>query len=575
MHNGAKPAHAPEVSAHGSGSLSSVDRSALTSISNRIAWLFLFRAVVVTALLVSMVVVRLGTGESIVSVQPLAVYATCGLSYFAILAGALGVRIAGGRFIVAITYVQLCWDAIFSALLSLPTGGMDSPFAFMFFLNVLSAASLLGRRAAVVVAFVDAALFFGVFVLHVRGDLAAWGTDDAELKRVVFPFLTHILGVFLVAILAGYLTELLRRTDLNLRRTQAYLDELELLYAAVLRSLPSGVVTVDDAGTVVLVNQAASQILEKSDQVLVGQPIGKFLPELDFNAATLPSATFEFAHAKPSTGKQILGGSLAQLTGADDVGGHVIVFQDLTELRRLQEENERSERLTTLGHFAAGLAHEIRNPLAAMIGCLQLLHKNHNTGNETSDERAMLDIIHREALRLSKLVSDFLTYARPAPLACVATNIERLLHETIRVLEAKPENCRFELRCSENVEVNVDPEQIRQVLWNLLVNAQQAVAGLAAQQQAPGCVRVVVESRDANICISVQDNGPGIPPESETRIFEPFFTTRKNGTGLGLATSYQIVRAHGGYIAVGTSALGGASFDILLPKQVAGGDAAG
>lgn len=534
----------------------------LSSIPNRMAWLFLFRAVVVTALLVSVVAIRLGTGESIASVQPLLVYATCGLSYFAILAGAMGVRLSGERFVIPIAYAQLVWDAAFSTLLCLPTGGVESPFAFMFFLNVLSAAALLGRKAALSLAFVGAAFFVGVLTLHMRGALIDWGTAGTEIKRVVFPFLTHVLGMFLVAILAGYLTEQLRRTNLSLQKTEAYLNELELLYAAVLRSLPSGVLTVNDEGTVVLVNHAASKILKKSDGSLVGKPVSGLLPNLDIGANTSPSSNFEFEYKNIGDHKQILGGSLAKLRGTKSVAGHVIVLQDLTELRHLQDENLRIERLSTLGRFAAGLAHEIRNPLAAMIGSLQLLRKTNLNDTEPSDDETMLAIIHREALRLSKLVSDFLLYARPAPLSKAVTNLHRLAQETIQVMEGQPNSCSIHLHGPEDLEMNVDAEQLRQVLWNLLANAQQAVS---APDRAAGKIAVRISQNENDVRIVVEDNGPGVPSEIRTRVFEPFFTSRKEGTGLGLATSDQIVRAHGGTMQAGVSPLGGASFELSLP----------
>ena len=543
----------------------SATREALSTIPNRMAWLFLFRAVVVTALLVSVLAVRVGTGESLASVQPLLVYATCGLSYFAILAGAVGVRLSGERFVIPIAYAQLVWDAAFSTLLCLPTGGVESPFAFMFFLNVLSAAALLGRKAAIALAFVGASFFAGVLTLHLRGTLIDWGTGGTEMKRVIFPFLTHELGMFLVSILAGYLTEQLRRTNLSLQRTEAYLNELELLYAAVLRSLPSGVLTVNEAGTVVLVNNAASKILQRVDADLVGKPVASLLPHLGMDAEVSPSSSFEFEYKNEGADKQILGGSLARLKGTANVAGHVIVLQDLTELRRLQDDNLRIERLSTLGRFAAGLAHEIRNPLAAMIGSLQLLRKANPEQPGSADEQTMLDIVHREALRLSNLVTDFLSYARPAPITATPTNIHRLTQETMQVMESQSKNCPMHLSCPHDLVVNIDAEQVRQVLWNLLVNAQQAVA-TAGAEPGEGKIQVHIQRLASLIRIRVEDSGPGIPAEARARVFEPFYTSRKEGTGLGLATSDQIIRAHGGSIQAGASKLGGAAFEISLPQ---------
>ncbi|HEY1098751.1 MAG TPA: histidine kinase dimerization/phospho-acceptor domain-containing protein, partial [Myxococcota bacterium] len=381
-------------------------------VSKRLKWLLVVRLIIVTVLLVSSVVARASTDEAFFANAAIALYAVAGCAYLTIAAGAVAINLRP-TWSVLIAYSQLFADAgVASALVGL-TGGADSVFVFLFSLTVLNASIVLHRRAALMLASASFALFAVVAIAVVHNP---W--------PVLLPTLvTNGASFFLVALLSGYLTAQLTTTSEHLEVARAQIVKLEELYAAVLSSLPSGVMSVSASGEVGYVNAAGRDILGVKD--VIGHQVADVAGPLQPVLAREMNARFE-VDADFGRGPRVLGGSVAPLIGIDDPG-HVVIFQDLTELRRLQDDVARAERLAELGRLAAGLAHEVRNPLAAMIGCLQLLTLDATTG----DNARLLGIVQREAERLSGLVQAFLTYARPSEPHLSRVDLRTLLDETV------------------------------------------------------------------------------------------------------------------------------------------------
>lgn len=244
----------------------------------------------------------------------------------------------------------------------------------------------------------------------------------------------------------------------------------------------------------------------------------------------------------------------------------IINFKDLTVMKRMEEALKRADRLATLGELSARMAHEIRNPLAAMGGAVQLLAEH---GSVVDSDQRLLAIIIREADRLNGLISDFLAYARPAFPRKEHLELVDLV-EDIKILVAADQrfaNMTIVNSVPARLSVSADPNQLRQVLINLLHNAAEAA-------EQPGCIKIEASfqmsgadgSRNTPATvITVTDNGPGMSEESIIHLFEPFWTTKPEGTGLGLAIIYRIVQAHGGDIRVETPTDGGCRFVITLP----------
>jgi two-component system sensor histidine kinase PilS (NtrC family) len=226
----------------------------------------------------------------------------------------------------------------------------------------------------------------------------------------------------------------------------------------------------------------------------------------------------------------------------------------------MEEAVERSKRLADLGTVAAGLAHELRNPLASISGCVELL--GGAQGLSAEDQRVM-GIVLRETARLDQLLGRFLEFTRPAPPQRRPADLAQVLGETLDVFAADPGAAGLRLeRALAPAPVSCDPDQLRQVAWNLVANAGQACRGAGR----PGTVRVAcTPAPGGGATLSVEDDGPGIPPAELSRIFTPFFTTKAEGTGLGLAVVQRIVDAHGGSVEVDSAPGRGARFTVRLP----------
>lgn len=232
--------------------------------------------------------------------------------------------------------------------------------------------------------------------------------------------------------------------------------------------------------------------------------------------------------------------------------------------RRLQAQAAEAERLATLGALAAGLAHEIRNPLNSLSLNMQLLEEELSPQGSGGDQRRLLAITRSEIGRLDRLVSDFLAYARPRPLRREAWAAGGLLEEARALLAPEVSGRGGELTvedASRGATVAVDPEQIAQLLLNLVQNAVHAADGTG---RAPR-VRLAAHLEGDEVRLDVADNGPGVAEADREKVFEIFYSTRKGGTGLGLAIARRIARAHGGDLTVGTGAEGGAVFAVHLP----------
>ncbi|QRK13818.1 PAS domain-containing sensor histidine kinase [Archangium violaceum] len=466
-----------------------------------------------------------------------------------------GLMLRGGRADRAAAVVQVAGDLLIASVLVFLTGVGDSPFTFLYLLTVIGASILLDGRGALIAAGASA-LAYATLLVAVR---LQWlepplGVGVLSRQRLLFLLGSNVLALFLIAALAGYLTRQLSATGGRLSAREADLKKLDHLQRQILACMPSGLITCDVAGRVTFVNRAASAILSLEPRLPPGLDVESLLPGA--LGADARQRRRELAVQTPS-GVRTLGLSVTGLESSDG-GGTLIVFQDLTELRRMEEDLKRADRLAALGTLAAQLAHEIRNPLAAMRGSAQLLVQEPDTDPSSTK---LVEILLRESDRLSKLVEDFLRFARPPPPIKQEQELEVLVAETVEMLRVDPIAQQVEVdMVLAPLRVPVDADQFRQVLINILRNAFQA----AGQR---GRVRVTLEAVGEEAWLRIWDSAGSIPAADLSRIFEPFFSTREGGTGLGLSTAYSIVRAHGGNIRVSSSPKEGTEFLIQLPLQ--------
>jgi two-component system sensor histidine kinase PilS (NtrC family) len=258
----------------------------------------------------------------------------------------------------------------------------------------------------------------------------------------------------------------------------------------------------------------------------------------------------------------VLGISVSPLRDVRNrVVGRIINFTDLSELRRMEQQMKHAERLASIGQLAAGIAHEIRNPLASMSGSIELLQQ---APEVSEDDRTLMTIVVREIDRLNNLINDLLDYANPRPRQPAELDLAVLVDETVTVF--RQDKSRGEVDVTTilpppgTLPLSADPAKLRQVVWNLLRNASDAA------QTGGGHVAVAATDGGDTIELAITDDGPGIPPESVPHIFDPFFTTKKKGTGLGLATCLSIVTEHGGTIDVESEPGNGTRLVVRLPR---------
>ena len=448
-------------------------------------------------------------------------------------------------------------DLVLTSVLVYITGGADSPYQFLYAISIVTAGALSYRRGAIAVtvaslaaaSLVALAAWGHVIAIQVSTQLRPWDQAGAELIRALGVNVAALIGVGALATIFG---DQLQRGAETLATTRRAAADLFTLHQDIVRSLSSGLITTGPDGRVITANQVAAEILRAPADALVGRKLGELMPGLPTANADGPRRT----DLEIATGH--IGATVSPLRDVHEhTIGEVINFQDLTELRRLEQQSRRAERLAIVGQLAAGVAHEIRNPLASISGSIELLRQ---APQASDDDRTLMAIVHREIQRLNVLIGDLLDYANPRPMQATDFDLAGLVEETLRVARAEPafEDVELVAELDQPLPIHADPAKLRQVVWNLVRNARDAAKA--------GGKHVRVEARRAATVarVSVRDDGPGISKDLVARIFDPFMTTKEKGTGLGLAMCHAIVAEHNGRIDVETS-IAGTAMVVTLP----------
>ena len=539
-------------------------KTADDSLVERLTWLLAFRVALYTFMMVIVLVVAIKTDGLISETWGRTLYLICLTAYVGILAGAGWLRFRGHSHLAVHIHSQLVFDILLSTALIVATGGVDSGFLFLYSLLVLTATLLLTRRGTILYAILATLTYLLVAVWQYRGLLVPFGEERAlSEKELLWGFLTHSSGVWVITFLAIFLGEQLRLSREVVSEIRAQFRLLEKMAGNMLQSLPAGVLTINTDNLVVFSNTIANILLTGENKTLGGQHILEVMPKLaECLQADNPRQQFELRLGEDQDPIYI-GGNIAPLVGIRGMKGKVVTFENLTELRLLQEEMKHHDRLATLGRFSAGLAHEIRNPLAAMSGCIELLTQDTTIKKDTENFR-MIQIIQRESDRLSNLVKDFLNYARPKPPDLDMVRLGTLVESTVDAIRMGLETrVSFDLQITEDIPAFIDRHHIEQVIWNLIRNAIEALTGENGPENP--CIWIWVGRDRGKALLKIEDNGPGIPDEHRGKIFEPFYTTKATGTGLGMAWVYQILRAQNGTIHIKRSDHSGAAMWLRMP----------
>jgi two-component system sensor histidine kinase PilS (NtrC family) len=335
--------------------------------------------------------------------------------------------------------------------------------------------------------------------------------------------------------------------------------------------MTSGLLTTDHDGIVLSINRSGLEILGATALAAVGRPVWLLgLVDLetfrDLCRAAEQAApperrvNHEIERTDPGRAKQTLGVSLSPLRDATfRERGFILTFRDLTELRRLQDELRLRDRMAAVGELAAGLAHEIGNPLAAISGSVQMLLAQ---PNQEPSRRRLLDIVAKESERLDRTIKGFLRFARPRDRSTVSFDVVRLMTENLQLLrnspELKPEHHLEQRFSPERFELVADPDQLSQIFWNLVRNALKAMP-------EGGVLRIEGRPLQSTYRLRVSDDGHGMTAEERADLFQPFRAGHKRSGGMGMAIVYRIVQEHGGSIAVASQPGRGTDIDVELP----------
>jgi len=492
----------------------------------------------------------------------------------------------------AFAYFQITGDIIFETGLIYISGPIYSPLVFLYIISIISAGILLSTYGAYISASLSC-ISYGILAalsqnniipfLNIFGDIEThYSTGDLLYKLFV-----NFCSFYLVAYLSNHLIKGLRKAGEELDTKQENLLRLEKLNENILRSIDSGLVSVNLSGHIVTFNQAAEKITGYQEHEMIGKEVQRIFPinELMGNNPQGSLAERPVRSERLFTTKFksdiFLGYSFSNLF--DEFGqntGYILIFQDLTEFKKLEYAKKRAEKMAILGELAARMAHEIRNPLTSMKGSIEIISKEQTL---QSSHKKLLDIILRESDRLNRLITNFLQYAHPRKMLTQRFSLSNLVEEVVFLLRNHPKmNDRISIETElpeEEIYVQGDMFQIKQVLLNLCLNSIDAIASegrlaitldeMIREDQSHFLKSDILKTLDLTkyIALLVKDNGQGIPSEYREHIFTPFFSTKEMGTGLGLAIAYRIIEDHGGFIDYQSDDDIGTTFAVFLPKN--------
>jgi two-component system sensor histidine kinase PilS (NtrC family) len=544
------------------------------TLRRRLAALIAIRLVVATVLLGSAVVVQLRAPDAS-SIDPF--FFLIGVTYAASL-----VSIGSLRFVDRhpwLTDVHFSIDALLVSALVLLTGGVQSLFTILYVLPIVAASSMQMRRGGLQLAALSSILFIGAVMaqyFHGEGYLTlpievSLNSNLPPVQIAQYTVALNTFGFFSVALLSGSLAERVRHGEAQLEQATVEIADLQAFNQYVLDNLVSGLATADADNRVVTFNRSAMLITARSGPLPIGQPAAAVLqlPEafatsITRDLARVRSMRTDYQLTRADGQVIDVGLSVAGLPLPDGSRGYIYTFQDVTDVKRFEQNARLQQRLAAVGEMAAGIAHEIRNPLASMSGSMQMLKQELPL---TAEQAQLMDIVLKESERLNETIKSFLAYARPQRFSTQRLDLAAIVQETAMLLRNSTEveeSHTIEVTQSEDaVMIDADEGQIRQIVWNLATN------GLRAMPNGGMLRLTAVRDPGSRLAVlGVEDEGVGIPPEEVDKIFQPFRGSFGKGTGLGLAIVHRIVTDYGGNIEVKPRSGGGTVFHVTFPVAV-------
>jgi two-component system sensor histidine kinase PilS (NtrC family) len=542
-----------------------------SELRRRLAWLIGVRAVISTILLGGAIFAQISRPGSF-AVDPF--FFLIALTYALTLFYGLTMRLAERhRWLIDL---QLAGDALIVSAFIYFTGGVTSFFSFLYVLPIVAASTVEFRRGGLLVATLSTVIYSGLVLAQYLATAGLlhdpWlATDPARLPTVSVAQYTvalNVFGFFAVALLSGSLAESVRSAGARLALASTQIADLQAFNQHVINSLPSGLATTDTSQRILTFNHGAEVISGLALAEVAGKPIAEVLqlpPRLvrALDEGLIADARrFEFRYRLPDGRREIdIGLSAAHLETPGGRAGYLITFQDVTDIKKLERDARIQQRLAAVGEMAAGIAHEIRNPLASMSGSIQILRQELPL---SSEQEQLMDIVLRESERLNTTIRSFLAYARPQRFSIERFDVGRALHDATLLLRNSAEVHEghvIEVDAPSELWYVADAGQIKQIVWNLASNGLRAMP-------AGGRLRLSASADGSDgIVISVQDEGTGMPTEDLDGLFQPFHGTFARGSGLGLAIVHRIVTDYHGKVHVSSEPGAGTTVSVRLPAR--------
>jgi two-component system, NtrC family, sensor histidine kinase PilS len=488
--------------------------------------------------------------------------------------------------LVAFAYGQLIVDTVVVTAIIFTTGGIESIFSFLYLLTIINGSIILYRKGGMITASCCSILYGLLLDLHYYGVITPLGSrvDYAaayQSSYIFYLILVNIAAFYLVAFLSSYPSELARKSRVELKEKQADIAKLEALNEWIIRSITSGLITLDDRGSIILFNPGAEEIFGIRSGEAIGKNFADVMPflighlgeglESAFGGKGRTGSFLDLPFLRQDGTRLFLRCSLSPLSLPDGgEGGQILFFQDVTELKRIEEEMKRVEGLALTGQLAAAIAHEIRNPMASISGSIQMLKESLDMDDVRN---RLMDIVLREINRLNSLISDFLVFARPKEATIQEFDLGRLIMDSLELFKNNSKwtgKILLKTDFKNTLRIQSDPEQVKQILWNLFLNAADAMtqggmlyvsAEMISSRDHHGAVREMAK-------ISIRDTGAGFSAKALQHLFTPFFTTKEGGSGLGLATVRRIVEGLKGSVTGGNHPEGGAQVSVCLDRSL-------
>jgi two-component system sensor histidine kinase PilS (NtrC family) len=542
-------------------------------LRRKVVRLMLVRAIIGTILLGSAIFMQV-TAPGSFAVNPY--FFLIGFTYALTIIYVLTLRyIDRSRWLVDL---QLAADALIVSAFIYITGGITSYFTSLYVLPVIAASTIQFRRGGLMVATLSAVLYAGLVLAQY---LAASGlrTDPWLISAAValppvsvarYTVALNMFGFFAVALLSGSLANSLRSAGVQLEQASSEIADLQALNQHVIDSLPSGLATTDPAHRILTFNRGAEAITGVPFRDAVARPIDEVLQlppavmQSVQNELRVKGARRHEFRFQPPDGRseREIGLTVTYLETPGGRAGLIFTFQDVTAIKKMERDSAIQQRLAAVGEMAAGIAHEIRNPLASMSGSIQILRQELPL---SSEQEQLMDIVLRESERLNTTIRSFLAYARPQRFQIARFDVRRVLNDTALLLRNSNE-----LRDGHEIQVGLpdselwydaDEGQIKQIVWNLATN------GLRAMPQGGRLQLAAAAESTEGVVLTVRDEGIGIPAEELDSLFQPFHGTFAKGSGLGLAIVHRIVADYQGEIRVSSKPGAGTTVSVRLPAR--------